>query len=126
MGKSTEFLKGVLFSGGEVGEDAILTVSANGGSGLAELYAPTRFRAAAEAGAEALRGGALTEFEKLCDDAVGEYLSGAQFVPFGEAPLLGYLAARETEYTNLRILLLGRSTGLPADIIRSRLRKSYV
>ena len=126
MGKNVDFLKGVLFSGGEVSEDAILTVSANGGSGLAELYAPTRFRAAAEAGAEVLRGGALTEFEKLCDDAVGDYLAGAQFVPFGEAPLLGYLAARETEYTNLRILLLGRSTGLPADIIRSRLRKSYV
>ena len=68
----------------------------------------------------------MTEFEKLCDDAVGDYLAGAQFVPFGEAPLLGYLAARETEYTNLRILLLGRSTGLPADVIRSRLRASYV
>ena len=36
------------------------------------------------------------------------------------------ISARETEYTNLRILLLGRSTGLPADVIRSRLRKSYV
>ena len=57
---------------------------------------------------------------------MGEYLAGAQFVPFGEAPLLGYLAARETEYTNLRILLLGRSTGLSADVIRSRLRASYV
>ena len=73
-----------------------------------------------------LKGGSLTEFEKLCDDAVGDYLAGAQMVPFGEAPLLGYLAARETEYTNLRILLLGRSTGLPADVIRSRLRASYV
>ena len=58
--------------------------------------------------------------------AVGDYLAGAQYVPFGEAPLVGYLAARETEYTNLRILLLGRSMGLPADVIRSRLRASYV
>ena len=126
MGKSADFLKGVLFSGGDISEDAILTVSTNGGSGLMELYGSTRFRAAAEAGEEALKGGALTDFEKRCDDAVGDYLAGAQFVPFGEAPLLGYLAARETEYTNLRILLLGRSMGLPADIIRSRLRASYV
>ena len=126
MGKNADFLKGVLFAGGNVGEDTILAVSANGGSGLMELYGPTRFRAAAEAGAEALKGGALTRFEKLCDDAVGDYLAGAQFVPFGEAPLLGYLAARETEYTNLRILLLGRRMGLPADVIRSRLRASYV
>ena len=126
MGKSADFLKGVLFSGGDISEDAILSVSTNGGSGLMELYGSTRFRAAAESGEEALKGGALTDFEKRCDDAVGDYLAGAQFVPFGEAPLLGYLAARETEYTNLRILLLGRSMGLPADVIRSRLRASYV
>lgn len=126
MGKSPEFLRGVLMEGGEVAADAILTLSANRGSGMGEVYGPTRFAAAAEAGAEALRGGPLTEFEKLCDDAVGDYLAGAQYVPFGEAPLVGYLAARETEYTNLRILLMGRGAGLPADVIRSRLRASYV
>ena len=126
MGKSGGFLKTVLLDGGDVGADAILAVGNAGGSGLAELYAPTPLHTAAEAGAEALRGGALTAFEKLCDDAVGDYLAGAQFVPFGEAPLLGYLAARETEYTNIRILLMGRGAGLPADVIRSRLRNSYV
>lgn len=126
MGKNTEFLKGVLFSGGSVDETSILKVSADKGNGLVELYASTEFRAAAEAGAEALHGGALTEFEKLCDDAVGKYVSGAQLIPFGESPLLAYLAARETEYGNLRILLMGRSAGLHADVIRSRLRASYV
>lgn len=126
MGKSPEFLRGVLIEGGEVATDAILALSANRGSGMGEVYGPTRFAAAAEAGAEALRGGPLTNFEKLCDDAVGDYLAGAQYVPFGEAPLVGYLAARETEYTNLRILLMGRGAGLPADVIRSRLRASYV
>lgn len=123
MGKNAEFLRGVLFEGGEVDTDAI--VHAVSGS-IAELYAPTVFQEAAISGAEAAKGGAMTEFEKLCDDAVSEYLSGAQTVPFGEAPLVGYLAARETEYTNLRILLLGRSTGLSADVIRSRLRAGYV
>ena len=47
-------------------------------------------------------------------------------MPFGEAPLVSYLAARETEYTNLRILLMGRSAGLDPDIIRSRLRETCV
>ena len=124
MGKGGEFLKTVLLEGGDIGADA---VAAAGNSGaLQELYGPTALQAAAEAGAEALRGGPLTAFEKLCDDAVGEYLAGAQFVPFGEAPLLGYLAARETEYTNIRILLMGRGAGLPAEVIRSRLRNGYV
>ena len=126
MGKNTEFLQGVLFEGGDITPSAVLAVSASGGSGLEELYGSTCFRAAAESGAEALRGGTLTEFEKRCDDAVGEYLAGAQYVPFGEAPLVGYLAARETEYTNLRILLMGRAAGLSPEVIRSRLRASYV
>ena len=122
MGKNETFLSGVLFEGGDIPADAILKVSADKGAGLKELYEPTRFREAAECAQESLRGGALTEFERLCDDAVNDYLSGAQFVPFGEAPLVGYLAAREMESTNLRILLTGRGTGLSPDVIRSRLR----
>lgn len=124
MGRNADFLKGVLLDGGEIDADSVLGV-ANGGS-LTELYAPTAFAAAAEAGAEAVKGGSLTAFEKLCDDAVTGYLSAAQFTPFGDAPLIGYLAAKETEYMNLRILLLGRAAGLPADVIRTRLRAGYV
>ena len=126
MGKNADFLKGVLFAGGKVSEDAVLAVAESNGSGLTELYGSTDLSAAAEAGAAALSGGPLTEFEKLCDDAVSEYLAGAQMVPFGEAPLVGYLAARETEYTNLRILLMGRKAGLAPEVIRARLRQNYV
>ena len=120
MGKSGEFLRNVLFEGGDIPADSVEKAAAD--RDLPALYGPTRFQAAAQAGAEALKGGSMTEFEKLCDDAVGDYLAIAQTVPFGEAPLIGYLAARETEYTNLRILLMGRNAGLDADVIRARLR----
>ena len=126
MGKSKAFLQNILFEGGDVAADQLLQVVAAGGAGLVELYAGGRFEEAAAAGAATLQGGALTEFEKLCDDAVNDYLAGAQFVPFGEAPLVAYLAARETEFTNLRILLIGRSTGLASEVIRGRLRRSIV
>lgn len=122
MGKNPEFLRQTLLEGGETGTEELLAVSANGGSGLRELYAPTAFAAAAESGAEALKGGALTEFERLTENAVEEYLSQARFVPFGEQAVIAYLAARETEFTNLRILLLGRSMDLPGEVIRQRLR----
>ena len=58
--------------------------------------------------------------------AVTAYLAGARYVAFGEAPLIGYLAARETELTNVRVILSGRLAGLDADTIRERLRESYV
>lgn len=122
MGKNADFLKGVLVEGGSISEQSLLNISNAGGGGLSELYAASDLRAAAEAGASALTGGTLTEFEKLCDDAVSGYLAGAGCLAFGEAPLIGYLAARETEYTNLRILLLGRRAGLAPEVIRSRLR----
>lgn len=126
MGKSADFLKGVLFQGGSVGERGILNVASAGGGGLVELYASTPLRHAAEIGAVAVRGGGLTAFEKECDDAVTRYLAGAKYVPFGEAPVIGYLAAVENELTNLRIILSGRMAGLEADVIRERLRESYV
>ena len=126
MGKNADFLRGVLFDGGAVASEELLRVSAGGGSGLVELYAPTRLCEAAEAGAKTLGGGLLTEFEKLCDDALGAYLGEAKLIPFGEEPVLAYLAALETEYMNLRIILMGRMAGVPADVIRSRLRAGYM
>ena len=126
MGKGTDFLLGVLLEGGEISPDAVLKAASGGGTGLRDLYGATRFRTAAEAGTDALSGGPLTEFEKRCGDAVGEYLAGARYVPFGEAPLVGYLAARETEYTNLRIVLMGRAAGIDPAVIRTRLRASYL
>lgn len=124
MGKNVDFLAGVLFESGTVEPAAILAAANHPAGGLNEIYGPTRFAQAAEAGEAALKGGSLTEFEKRCDDAVSDYLAGAQMIPFGEAPLLAYLAARETEYTNIRILLMGRAAGLSPEVIRSRLRRT--
>lgn len=121
MGKGAEFLKGVLFRGGNVDTGRILSAVTSGGS-IEEIYTASSLREAAAA----IAGGRLTHFEKLCDDAVTAYLAGARYVAFGEAPLIGYLAARETELTNVRVILSGRLAGLDADTIRERLRESYV
>jgi len=126
MGKNADFLRGVAFDGGTVSTDELLRVSASGGSGLAELYAPTLLAAAGAAGAKAVSGASLTDFERECDDALSAYLESARLIPFGEEPVLAYLAARETEFTNLRIILMGRMAGVPTDVIRSRLRAVYV
>lgn len=125
MGKSAEFVRDNLFPGGNIDTARVLTAASAGGS-LAELFALSSLREAAEAGMTALTGGRLTQFEKLCDKAVIEYLKRAKFVPFGEAPVIAYLAAKENEFTAIRIILTGRLSNLPADIIQERLRDSYV
>lgn len=124
-GKSVEFLQGVLFSGGSIDTRRILTAVNSGGT-VTDLYATSVLREAAEAGAAAISGGGLTLFEKLCDDAVMAYVKDAKYVAFGEAPLVAYLVARESEFTAVRIIMTGRLADLPAEVIRERLRDSYV
>ena len=109
---------------GNVDLDRLL--SAASGGDLAGLFARTPLEEAAQAGAEALGGGPLTQFERLCDNALTAYLSQARRVPFGEHPLIGYLYAKENELTTIRIILTGRLAGLDAETIRERLRESYV
>lgn len=125
MGQGTEFLEGILFPGGNMEVERLLT-GINGGSMLEELYASSPLARAAESGAMAARGGSLTQFEKDCDDAVLDEVRRAQFVAFGEAPVIAYLAAKEAEILAIRIILTGRLADLAPDIIRERLREAYV
>ena len=125
MGKDSLFLRKVLFEGGEQDVERLAAL-ADGTGALEDVFAFTALANAAELGAQALSGGPLTAFERACDNALGAYLASAQQVPFGEQPLIAYLAARDSEQTAIRIILTGRLAGLPADLIRERLRDSYV
>ena len=117
------FLRQVLFDGGSVSAD---TIAAHAGNGPAALYRATPFRAAAEAGEEAVKGGSLTAFERACDNAVLLAAGKARSIPFGVEVVLGYLAAKEAEWTAVRIIMSGRMAGMTADAIRERLRDQYV
>ncbi len=125
MGKNEDYLKNVLFEGGTVAVRSLLTAAANG-SGLDAVYGVTPLAEAAEMGAAAIQGGSLTTFEKSCDNAVMNYVSAAKYVAFGEAPVVGYLVARDNEFTAVRIIMTGRLAGLSTDLIRERLREAYV
>lgn len=125
MGKDQTFLKNVLFEGGLVEPWRFMNVGEDG-AGMEELYLGTDLQGAAELGRKAVNGGSLTEFEKACDNALVAYLTQAQSVPFGEQPMIAYLAARDNEFTAVRIILTGRLAGLAADQIRERLRDAYV
>jgi V/A-type H+/Na+-transporting ATPase subunit C len=125
MGKGLDFLKSKLFTGGNISIDRILD-TLTGGASLEDFYSTSLLRDAAAAGSNALHHGELTLFEKLCDDAVSQYLSTARYVPFGEQAVISYLASKETEFTAVRIIMSGLMAGLDKEIIRERLREIYV
>ncbi len=124
MGKGNDFLRRVLFPGGTVSPDSIAAAALSGN--LEELYRPTFLRAAAEAGSAAVSGGSLTAFEKACDDAVTAAAAAAKQVPFGVEVVIAYLVAKEIEFTAVRIIMSGRMAGISGEMIRERLRESYV
>ncbi|MEG2958681.1 MAG: V-type ATPase subunit, partial [Oscillospiraceae bacterium] len=125
MARDGEFLRKTLIPGGALSTDTLLS-AASGSGDLAAAVGHGPLEAAAAAGAQALEGGSLTQFERLCDNALNTYLASAKRVAFGPAPIIGYLYAREAEFTAIRIILTGRLAGLDSDILRERLRDAYV
>lgn len=124
LNKGPDFLSQVLVPGGTV---SVRSLSAARGEELGNLFhLGSLAEAAAEGAAKSAPGsGPLTEFERLCDNAVMDFLSDGRRVPFGVEPIAGYLFAREAETTAIRIILSGRMAGLDSGTIRQRLRRTY-
>lgn len=124
LGKGPEFLSQVLVSGGSV---SVRSLANTRGDELGSLFRTGVLAEAAALGASlsAPGSGPLTEFERLCDDAVMNYLSGGRMVPFGMESIAGYLYAREAETTAIRTIMSGRMAGLDGNTIRQRLRRTY-
>ena len=125
MGRDLAFMRQVLMPGGHERPDTVALAAADPES-LVRLYNGTPLAKAAEAGAEVLTEGALTTFERYCDDAVMAQAAQARRKALGEEPMIGYLYARDAEFTAIRIILTGRLAGLPTETIRERLRECYV
>lgn len=125
MGKEGDFLRQGLLPGGNVSEQ---TIASARGEALGEVFRSGTLAQAAELGAKLLQPGgeSLTAFERECDNALTAYLATARRVPFGEETVIGYLYAKEQEFTAIRSIFAGRAAGLDGDLIRARLRETYV
>ena len=125
MGREGDFLRQVLLPGGNVSEQAI---AAARGDALGEVFRSGPLAQAAELGAKLAQPGgeSLTAFERECDNALTAYLAAARRIPFGEETVIGYLYAKEQEFTAIRAIFAGRAAGLDGDTIRARLRETYV
>lgn len=125
LNKNSSFLEQILVPGGTVNTHALSVAC---GNNLVSLFHSSELAAAAAEGSTKVtpNSGPLTEFERLCDDAITQFFCSRRHVPFGAEPILGYLHARETEAIIIRIILTGRMAGLDTETIRERLRKSYV
>jgi len=67
----------------------------------------------------------LGNYDVLADDVVVRYLKRARIVAAGPEPVIGYVMARQAEVMMLRMLLIGRLSGVSTDVLRRRLRERY-
>lgn len=118
------FLSEVLLTGGVLDRDLLTEALAGGGETmLSERLAYTPYSALCPYLLEDIP---LHVLEREADDLRMELARGAKFRPFGAELLVGYAMALEYEVMNIRIILAGKDAGLSSDVIRERLRKSYV
>ena len=68
----------------------------------------------------------LYAVEKACDDLYMDKVREGARVPFGAPVAGGYLVGCETSVKNIRILLAAKDAELNIDVIRERMRVSYV
>lgn len=117
------FLEESLLSGGTLDRTLFTESLTAGEQNMAERLIYSRYSGFAALLAE---GSPLYALEKWSDDFWMDLARDAKFVPFGAEVLIGYAIALEYEIKNIRILLAGKDAGLDSDVIRERLRKSYV
>jgi V/A-type H+-transporting ATPase subunit C len=125
-GGSSDYLKRVLMGGGalEPGfflgkldspyEDFLASIKVSPYRELCEKAFPSFMSA-----------GSLVEYERMTDDHMIGYIARSRYIAVGMEPLIAYLAAREIEITNVRIILVGKINNVPHESIRERLRRTY-
>ena len=68
----------------------------------------------------------LASFERWCDNRMIRQIRPEIHNPFGIGPLAAYILARDVEIKTVRIILAGKRNGLPDEMLRERVRETYV
>jgi V/A-type H+-transporting ATPase subunit C len=68
----------------------------------------------------------FTEFEAICDNFLINYIKAAKYIHLTIEPLVAYLFAREAEIKMARIIMTSKINKIDTEIIKERLRESYV
>ncbi|WBW49846.1 V-type ATP synthase subunit C [Peptoniphilus equinus] len=70
--------------------------------------------------------GSMAEFEKAKDNYFMALIKNYKHTTYGPEILFNYLYARETEIKNIRLIFIGLLNGTDEDVLRQRLRDTYV
>ena len=127
MNKSWDFFTKIFLDGGKIYEQVFIKNYDEPFDKFAEHLLAFDFKDAFIEGTEALQEtNKFTTLEKLLDNKIMRHIKYAKYVPFGIEPLVGYLLAKDNEIKIARIILAGKTAGISPELIRERLRETYV
>lgn len=127
MKKPWDFLQKALLPGGRIDAAVYVKYLTDTLESFVSALLYTPYGAICEEGIGSFAStGSLTRFEKLSDNYVMGYVRKARYISLGIEPLIGYLVAKESEVKNARIIMIGKISNISGEIIRERLRETYV
>ncbi|MDD4779887.1 MAG: V-type ATP synthase subunit C [Tissierellia bacterium] len=127
MNKSWDFFTKVFIEGGKIPEQFFIKYYDETFEDFGDELFVYGYKETFLEGIEGLNeSGKFTTLEKLFDNKIMEHVKSAKYISYGIEPLVAYLIAKENEIKIARIIMAGRLAGIPSELIRERMRETYV
>ena len=120
-GKDKEFLRKALADCDSLDLNALMSAAVQGREAICSYLSTTDYQDAVE---ELKKS--TTAFERWCDNLVIRRMKPQLYNAFGLGPIAAYILARENEIRSVRIILSAKQNGFSEDMIRERVRETYV
>lgn len=121
QGKTKNYLKRLLVSGGKLDEDFFLSNYDETIGKLISALAFTEYSDIAKFSEQQQNGISASEAERFCSVLYIKKAYTACRVPFGAELVIYYIVKKEYEIKNVRIILAGKACGMSSEKIRERL-----
>ena len=121
-GKNLSFTENAVYDGGTLNVSELERAAAAGIDALCEFVRPTGYGECAEY----MKSGSAAQLEKYCADEIMRFMESAKYESFSCAPIIAYYYAKTAEINAVRLILSGKLNMLGDDMIRERVRMTYV
>ncbi len=119
--KNADFVKSAVSACYGIDRDSLISSALAGVDALQEYLSKTGYSQGAE-----LYLDSPVLYEKWCDDRIIEIAKKSKFKAFGFDPVCAYYYAKINEIKNVRIILSAKQSGVSKELIKERVRASYV
>lgn len=120
-GKDRDFLGMALAETGILSVGGLTTAALSGEDAIGAFLASTDFAG----GVQELKKSPAA-FERWCDNLITDRMGSMHYEAFGPGPVAAYIIARENEIKSVRIIMAGKQNGFPEEMLRERVRDTYV